>query len=126
MAACDQRERLMQEAEKAGWCWGPQDAYGNEKHWIRCADDPARAPKRQWFARDINKTRCMMTSSPADKIREAQEFGKKVMTNDIAAGAVEVEVDIGNGKAEVWTFYRTAESCEASLPRSQKIDAKYE
>ena len=124
--ACSNRDRLMQQAERAGWCWGPQEAYGYEKHWIKCVDDPARMAKHQWFAHDVNHAHCQKSRSPADKIRELQDFGKIAQTNDIAAGAVEVEVNIGNGKSEVWTFYRTSESCEASLPRSQKIDSKYE
>ncbi len=126
MAACEKRDRLAQEAEKAGWCWGPQEAFGYEKHWIRCSEDPARLPKRQWFAHDLNHANCMKSPSPADKIREIQEFGQMAKTVDLPSGAVEVEVDIGNGRSQVWTFYRSPESCEASLPRSQKIDGKYE
>ena len=126
IAACEKRDRLMQEAEKTGWCWGPQEAYGYEKHWIQCSEDPARMPKRQWFAHDINHAYCMESLSPADKIRELYEFGQMPKTNDLTAGAVEVEVNIGNGKSQVWTFYRSADSCEATLPRNQKIDGKYE
>lgn len=126
IAACEKRDRLMQEAEKTGWCWGPQGGYGYEQHWIQCSEDPPRTPKRQWYAHDINHAHCMPSPSPADKIREIKEFGQIPRTNDLAAGAVEVEVDIGNGKSQVWTFYRASESCEASLPRSQKIDSKYE
>ncbi len=124
--ACEKRGRLMQEAERTGWCWGPQGVYGYEKHWIKCIDDPANVSKSQWFAHDINHAQCINSISPADKIREIQSFGKMAQTNDIAAGAVEVEVNIGNGKSEVWTFYRSVELCEKSLPRSQKINAKYE
>ena len=126
MVACEKRDRLMQEAEKAGWCWGPQESFGYERHWIQCNEDPARIPKRQWFAHDLNHAHCMKSPSPADKIREIQEFGQTAKTNDLASGAVEVAVDIGNGRSQVWTFYRTQESCEASLPKSQKIDGKYE
>jgi hypothetical protein len=126
MAACEKRDHLMQQAEKAGYCWGPQEAFGYEKHWIKCSEDPANAPKRQWFAHDLNHASCMRSPSPADKIREIQEFGQTAKTNDLSSGAVEVEVDIGNGKSQVWTFYRSPESCEASLPKSQKIDSKYE
>lgn len=124
--ACDKRGRLMQEAEKAGWCWGPQDEVGYKQRWIQCSNDPARITKSQWYAHDINHAHCMASPSPADKIREIQEFGKTPRTNDLATGSVEVELDIGNGKSEVWTFYRTIESCDRSLPRSKKIESKYE
>ena len=38
MDACNKREEKMQEAERRGWCWGPQAAASSEKHWIRCID----------------------------------------------------------------------------------------
>lgn len=34
--ACDQRKATMGELRKLGWCWGPEDAAGYEKHWVRC------------------------------------------------------------------------------------------
>jgi hypothetical protein len=126
MAACEKRDRLVQEAEKAGWCWGPQESFSHEKHWIRCSETPNRTPKRLWFAHDLNHVSCIQVPSPADKIREIQGFGQIAKTSDLPSGTVEVEVDIGGGRSQVWTFYRTQESCETSLPRLKKIDGKYE
>lgn len=82
--------------------------------------------KKQWYSHDINHANCISSPSPADKIRETQSWGQTAKTNDLPSGAVEVEVEIGNGKSQVWTFYRSPESCETSLPRVQKIDSKYE
>lgn len=126
MAACDKRDQLIKKAEIAGWCWGPKNALGYQKQWIKCSDDPDNVPKRQWFSHDLNHVGCIKSQSPADKIREIQDFGRIPKTNDLASGAVEIEIDIGNDKSQVWTFYRTQESCEASLPRSQKIQSRYE
>jgi hypothetical protein len=125
-SACEKRDALMADAEKQGWCWGPRDAIGADKHWIQCRDDPARAPKRQWFAHDINHTHCMQSGSPADKVRELSSFGRQASPRDLSSGAVEVESEMGNGKSEVWTYFRTEEACLASLPGHQKIDSKYE
>lgn len=36
MKACHQRDIAMEQVRKAGWCWGPDDAYSYEKRWIRC------------------------------------------------------------------------------------------
>jgi hypothetical protein len=36
IAACKDRDKLYQEIVKAGWCWGPDDAFGYQKHWVRC------------------------------------------------------------------------------------------
>ncbi|MBC3874464.1 hypothetical protein [Undibacterium flavidum] len=124
--ACEKRDELMLKVERAGWCWGPEEAPGSQKNWIKCNDDPARAPKRQWYAHDINHSDCVTSSSPADKIRNFQEFGQVPITRDLPNDAVEVEIEIGNGKSQVWTFYRSLNECTASLPKSHKIDKKYE
>lgn len=81
---------------------------------------------RRWFGQDINHSNCLQSGSPADKIREFQYFGTSAKTTDLAGGAVEVEVDIGSGRSEVWTFYPSLDACRAALPRSQGIDPKYE
>lgn len=36
MQACDMREKAGEQLKKQGWCWGPDDAIGADKHWIRC------------------------------------------------------------------------------------------
>lgn len=125
-SACEKRDALIADAEKQGWCWGPREAIGADQHWIQCSDDPARAPKRQWFALDINHTHCMQSASPADRVRELSSFGRQASPRDLPSGGVEVESEMGNGKSEVWTYYRTEEACTASLPGHQKIDSKYE
>lgn len=124
--ACEKREKLMNEAKAMGWCWGPQDAFGYEKHWIKCADDPANAHNKKWFAHDINHTHCVKSGSPADKIRELQDSGMRVQTNDVATDTLEVEANVGGGTYDVWTYYRSEQTCERSLPKSQKINSKYE
>lgn len=35
-AACADRDKLSKQIEAAGWCWGPEDAVGADKRWIRC------------------------------------------------------------------------------------------
>lgn len=79
-----------------------------------------------WYAQDINHSHCIQTRSPADRIREIQYEGKRPKTHDLPGGAVEVEMDLDGWKSQVWTYYRTMESCQAALPRSQAIDSKYE
>ncbi|MET4576751.1 hypothetical protein [Ottowia thiooxydans] len=37
--ACEKRDDKSLEAEKRGWCWGPQAAIGANQHWMRCSDD---------------------------------------------------------------------------------------
>lgn len=34
--ACEDRESLFKEIETLGWCWGPEDAIGAEKTWVKC------------------------------------------------------------------------------------------
>lgn len=79
-----------------------------------------------WYSQDVNHAHCIETRSPADKIREIQAEGRQATTRDRAAGAVEVEMDLGGWNSEVWTFFRTMASCQAALPRSQAIASKYE
>lgn len=87
---------------------------------------PAPPAKRQWFGRNPSKSSCLEVDSPADKIREIQMFGQNATTNDLARGVVEVERALGDGRAEVWTFFPTMTQCEASLPRNQSISNRYE
>lgn len=35
-SACDQFGDAVAQVYKQGWCWGPEDAIGADKHWIRC------------------------------------------------------------------------------------------
>ena len=34
--ACDEREATMVQIKRQGWCWGPVEAVGADKRWIRC------------------------------------------------------------------------------------------
>lgn len=122
--ACDKRDRLMAEAETAGFCWGPQDVSGAEKHWIRCSDDPAY--KKKWYSQDLNHANCIESGSPADRMRMIMESGSTPRTIDRPNGTVEVEVSTGNGNSRYWTYFTSMENCLASLPRSKTIDKKYE
>lgn len=36
MQACNMRDKAGEQLKKQGWCWGPDDAIGADKHWIRC------------------------------------------------------------------------------------------
>lgn len=36
MAACDKREAVLRKIKAQGWCWGPDDAVGADKGWVRC------------------------------------------------------------------------------------------
>jgi hypothetical protein len=40
MEACDKTEAAMRLVEQQGWCWGPDDAIGAERRWIRCQAQP--------------------------------------------------------------------------------------
>lgn len=86
------------------------------------ADDIANGgQKRTWYAHDQNHQNCIVVRSPADRIRDEQDWGNDVTTNDLPGGAVEV-----NSSDSVWTYYRTRESCTASLSSSQSIRSEYE
>ena len=37
--ACYERDRVMREIKKHGWCWGPESAYGYQRKWIACSSD---------------------------------------------------------------------------------------
>ncbi|MCE0989313.1 hypothetical protein [Pseudomonas alloputida] len=37
--ACYERDKIMMEVRRRGWCWGPRSAYGYQKHWIACSSD---------------------------------------------------------------------------------------
>ena len=39
MKACDMREKAAEELQRMGWCWGPNDAIGADKHWIKCSTE---------------------------------------------------------------------------------------
>lgn len=80
----------------------------------------------RWFAANVSHSSCHASMSPADKVREIQDFGKYAKVNDLPRGVVEVEQEIGGGRAEVWTFYPSKMACESALPRSQAINPKYE
>lgn len=86
------------------------------------ADDVANgAQKRTWYAHDLNHQNCIVVRSPADRIRDEQDSGNDVKTNDLPGGAVEV-----SSYESVWTYYRTSDACIASLPSSQNIQSEYE
>ncbi|WP_157667480.1 hypothetical protein [Comamonas serinivorans] len=36
MAICEQRDKVIEQVQQRGWCWGPEDASQPERHWIRC------------------------------------------------------------------------------------------
>lgn len=40
--ACDMREKAAEGLKSKGWCWGPDNAIGADKHWIRC---PSETPQ---------------------------------------------------------------------------------
>lgn len=35
-AACSKRDAVMAKIDSMGWCWGPDDAIGANKGWMRC------------------------------------------------------------------------------------------
>lgn len=39
LEACGQRDALMSQITKRGWCWGPDSAIGAERRWIRCSEN---------------------------------------------------------------------------------------
>ena len=124
MAACDQRDNLMAQVERRGWCWGPEDASGADKRWIRCTDQ-RQSSNRQWFGATINKSDCINTSSPAERIRMIQENGQRASVSEKPSGTVEVGYETPLG-FEYWTYYPSMQLCIASLPRSQAIPSRYE
>lgn len=124
MAACVQRDKLMEQVERRGWCWGPEDAISADKHWIRCTDQ-RRSSDRQWFGTTINKSDCISTSSPADRIRMIQENGQHAGVTEKPGGVVEVGYDTPRG-FEYWTYYPSMQACISSLPQSQAIPRRYE
>lgn len=85
-----------------------------------------RSGEREWFAHNINHSNCISSQSPAQRMRDLQSWGKIPRVTDLTSGAVEVEADIGYGRTEVWTYYRSMPACVASLPKSMHIDRKYE
>lgn len=124
MDACYMREELIASAQQSNLCWGPQEAIGADKHWIRCSEDPLY--KRKWYSQDLNHANCIESGSPADRMRMIQESGSMPKTIDRPNGAVEVEVGTGNGDSRYWTYFKTMERCLQSLSRAQVIDKKYE
>lgn len=125
-ADCIKRNSLFEEAEKLNACWGPLNEISANKRWMKCSDDPAHSPKRQWYAHDINHVNCVESLSPADRIRDLQSQGRTPQVRDLKSGAVEVVNDIGNSQSMVWTFFPTIEACDMSLPKNRMIDRKYE
>ncbi|MFZ6774547.1 hypothetical protein ACO0LB_17730 [Undibacterium sp. SXout7W] len=113
----------MTHAHQSGLCWGPQDAIGSKKNWIRCSDDPQFL--RKWYSQDLNHTNCIESSSPADRMRMVQESGGTPKVINRPDGVVEVEVGTENGNSRYWTYFKTMERCFQSLPRGQVIDKKY-
>lgn len=89
--------------------------------WAHADDTANGGQKRTWYAHDLNHQDCIVVRSPADRIRDEQDWGRDVTTNDLPGGAVEV-----SSSGSVWTYYRTSESCIASLPGSQNIRSEYE
>lgn len=50
MKACEERDKKGEEAHARGWCWGPKNAIGADKHWMQCsADKSDDAPTGEWF-----------------------------------------------------------------------------
>lgn len=79
-----------------------------------------------WYTFDVNHATCFASQmSPADRIRQIQSEGFRARVNDIEAGAVEVGQDTEKGFA-YWTYFKSMDSCIASLPRSKPIPSKYE
>lgn len=122
--ACDKRDQLLIKAKEVDLCWGPQEAIGADKHWMKCSDDPAYV--KPWFSHDLNHAKCIASESPAAKMRSIMDSGKKPKVVDLPNGSVEVQDDFRNGKTVVWTFYSSMDLCTRSLPRSKIIEKKYE
>lgn len=36
VAACADRAKATRQLQTMGWCWGPEDAIGADKRWVRC------------------------------------------------------------------------------------------
>lgn len=85
----------------------------------------ASPPAPQWYAADVNFTRCIRSRSPADRIRMIQEYGKSPRVTDLQNGAVEVAEQTTTSDEQVWTYYPSEEACTAALPRSQPIPSRY-
>lgn len=34
--ACDVRDSIDKKLKTKGWCWGPDNAPGYQKHWVKC------------------------------------------------------------------------------------------
>lgn len=79
----------------------------------------------QWYAADVNSTRCLRSRSPAERIRMIQENGNYPKITDLPNGAVEVAEQTKTYEEQVWKYYPNEEACVAALPRSQNIPSRY-
>jgi hypothetical protein len=129
--ACRQIHEKEKEMNRLGYCLDPHSKSGVTRCEQQTSNAPDTAPapaptKNQWYGRDINKTSCIESGSPASKIRDIQSYGQYATTKDLAGGMVEIEWNIGDGRSEVWTFFPTLSLCEASLPLNQGVPSRYE
>lgn len=86
---------------------------------------PRSEQGRQWYTPDVNRTRCIKSRSPADKIQTIQDYGKPAKVVDLPNGAVEVSEQTSSFEERFWVYYPSEALCTAALPRSQPIPPRY-
>lgn len=109
---------------------GPQNQAQMEQTARDLAKTTAPHP-HTWYTATLNFDSCKQSMSPADRIHEIQEGGNRAKTRDFnnSSGAlrkVEVSVELPNGDEQYWTYFRSEADCQASLPKNQPIDSKYQ
>jgi hypothetical protein len=75
--------------------------------------------KRLWYAADLNSANCIVSISPASRIRMIQDAGVEAKFVE-RLDAVEVSAQEG-GRERYWTYYRSQGACEATLPRLKSL-----
>lgn len=119
LKACDQRDVLGAEIQSRGWCWGPKNAIGADKHWMLCKDDLSDAappvPQR-WFVKAHSGNCEEMTIEQAKQKLLALDH-KDVKTRPASTGQMHVYADIPGGSQIVIDLYAEC-SIDTALKKS--------
>lgn len=124
LKACDQRDTLGTEIQARGWCWGPKNAIGADKHWMLCKDDLSDAappPPQHWFVKAASGDCEDLTVEQArQKLVARGHRDVNVKSRSVAKGHMQVFAEMVNGRQIVMDLN---DKCEVDIEVKESLSA---